>query len=299
MGIPKPYFEMFDAEVIASHVHSFMAAKKLAQAMGKEESIYVTTEGPNGTVYMCPATYLDSVNVCWFFLWKLCAWNFFNVFFCRLNKRLNKRFLKSKKEKPSVLLTCVLPELQFPTENTDSACTSFKLLRTSTKKSPTKRYVPMFTFWPIFSQSNIWHIASGPFLRNKSFEIRSRYQDVIREAVGKLEPIFKVHPEGRDGTTRTFSSQKNNQASIFFFLLLIAYFLAVTLTIRHSQKASFLLKFTEVLKFHHINCSRKFIETFSNGLVVYTFYLNTNDQEKISKFLGKTKKAACFLTNIL
>lgn len=39
-----------------------------------------------------------------------------------------------------------------------------------------------------------------------------------------------------------------------------------------SQRSSFMLKFTEVLKYHKLRCSRKFVQTFANGLVVYTYH---------------------------
>lgn len=48
------------------HIHCFMAAKKLAQAMGKdEEFLYAKKQSDDGTetIYLCPATYQDSVKV--------------------------------------------------------------------------------------------------------------------------------------------------------------------------------------------------------------------------------------------
>lgn len=228
MGIPSTYFEMFDASIIAQHVHSFMAAKKLAQAMGKEEAIYVTTDcGSNGIVFMCPATYLDSVTV----------------------EQKIENYISEVPDGYSFNLTYLC------SNGTSLPQGKNRLSMYIVQSAP---YVEPKV---ADDETNIWHVASGTFLRNKSLEIRSRYQETIRDAVGKLEPIFKVYHQTKDGTT------------------------PVILTIRHSQKASFLQRFTEVLKFHQLNCSKKFIETFSNGIVVYSFYLASNDTNKISQFL--------------
>lgn len=43
-----------------------------------------------------------------------------------------------------------------------------------------------------------------------------------------------------------------------------------------------MLKFTEVLKYHKIRCSRKFVQTFANGLCVYTYSLKPNLSNSLS-----------------
>lgn len=68
MKIPEVYYDLFTNAEIANHIHCFCAAKKLAQAMGDEEHLYVDQTTNNGLtkLFMCPATYHDSVEV--FFL---------------------------------------------------------------------------------------------------------------------------------------------------------------------------------------------------------------------------------------
>ena len=69
-------------------------------------------------------------------------------------------------------------------------------------------------------------------------------------------------------------------------------FVDVTLhdpSLTSSQRASFLLNFTEVLKLHKIRCSRKFIQSFANGLIVYTFYLDSIDMNVIHAFINDIK----------
>jgi len=227
MGIPHPYFEMFESAVIANHIHCFMAAKKLAQAMGRAEQINVQTETEVGSLFLCPATYRDSINV----------------------ERQLEDLISKVPDGHAVSLTYL--------------CSTGTILPNG--KHKLNMYIldstPYIEQTVDGEESNIWKVASGSFLRTKTFEIRNRYQDLIREAVGKLAPIFRIHPKSKDGTV------------------------PVTLTFRHSQQTSFLLKFTEALKFQHLRCSRKFIETFANGLVVYSFYLQTDDKTEIDRFL--------------
>lgn len=45
-----------------------------------------------------------------------------------------------------------------------------------------------------------------------------------------------------------------------------------------------------MLKYHRLRCSRKFIQTFANGLVVYTFYLDTQD----TKIIQVIRTSTCF-----
>jgi len=227
MGIPTTYYEMFDGAVIAKHIHCLMAAKKLAQAIEKQEDIYVHTDFEDGSLFICPATYAYSV---------------------RVENRIEE-MIRNLPEGKSFSLTylCSL--------GTVIPHGKYQLSMYIIDSSP---YVESHVS---DEETNIWKVASGHFLRSKTFEIRARYQELIKDASSQLSPIFRIHHPASDGTT------------------------PVTLTFRHSQKSSFLLKFTEALKFQNLKCSRKFIETFANGIVVYSFYLHTTDMTEINRFL--------------
>jgi hypothetical protein len=69
MNIPNEYFETFNDVEISRHIHSFIAAKKLGEAMSQKEFLHVDNEttNKNGIVttkfILCPATYADSARV--------------------------------------------------------------------------------------------------------------------------------------------------------------------------------------------------------------------------------------------
>ena len=44
LGLQQYYFERFSPQTIAKHLHSFIAAKKLAQATGQPEDVRVTMQ---------------------------------------------------------------------------------------------------------------------------------------------------------------------------------------------------------------------------------------------------------------
>lgn len=69
MNIPREYYDSFNNDQIAHHIHCFMAAKKLGQAMNHDEFVYVDNITHNADripvkrFLLCPATFVDSVQV--------------------------------------------------------------------------------------------------------------------------------------------------------------------------------------------------------------------------------------------
>jgi len=229
MEIPAIYYSSFDIKSIASHIHCFMAAKKLSQAMGNtEQAMFAKMESNKGMecVYMCPATYADSVKV---------------------ETEIERNIEHSVPEGHAISIKYLCSRRPFVPNG--SRQLSLYIIEVT----------PYVTTVVRPEETDIWKISSGKFLAEKAFAIRKRYQDIIKASSLRLAPIPQVSEIHADGTT------------------------PVSLSIRHSHRASFLLRFTEVLKIFHIGCSRKFVETFSNGVVVYTFYLQTNDSKIIEQ----------------
>ena len=100
-------------------------------------------------------------------------------------------------------------------------------------------------------ESRIEDVASMTFLRTKTPQIKERYQTLLASTVHKLSPVATVFPTYRDGTTPI----------MFSF-----YHAAGTTT-------SYMLQLTELLKGNRLVANRKFIETFANGVIVYSLYL--------------------------
>ena len=100
--------------------------------------------------------------------------------------------------------------------------------------------------------SAIDEVASSTFVRTKTAPVKKRYQELLASTVNKLSPVAQVYDVYRDGTTP---------------VMLSFYHAAGTTT-------SYMLQLTELLKGNNLVANRKFVETFANGVVVYSLYLN-------------------------
>lgn len=115
------------------------------------------------------------------------------------------------------------------------------------------------------SDKLVWEVASEAFLASKTKAIRDRYQEILDESVDRLSNVARVFPEYRDGTIPIMFSF--NQGS--------------------GNAASYLRQLTELLKQGEIECRRKFVETFRNGIVMFTVYIEPASQEQISALLKR------------
>jgi glutamate dehydrogenase len=106
-------------------------------------------------------------------------------------------------------------------------------------------------------------VASVAFLRTKTAAIRERYQSIIKQTVHKLTPVATVFPTYRDGTTP----------------IMFSFYQAAGTT------TSYMLQLTELLKSNHLVANRKFIETFANGIIVYSLYLQPAVKSSIDNLL--------------
>jgi len=113
------------------------------------------------------------------------------------------------------------------------------------------------------TESNIKEVASDVFLKEKTQAIVDRYQDIVSDAVNRLSPVARQFETYRDGTTP----------------LMFAF--------NHSAgtTTSYMLQLTELLKQGGLVPTRKFIETFANGIRVFSLYLKPTEQAKIDTLL--------------
>jgi glutamate dehydrogenase len=235
MGLQQYYWEVFTPSEIATHIHSYIAAKKLAQTTGKREELVFEVESPDGSsgFYLCNDDH-RSVN------------------------QTEQKVMKLIEKLPA-----------------DQAYSYMSFTSTGplVPHGSKKLHIAAFDT-PKFSvgeknamEKDIWKIATGAFLR-KPPAMRERYQEMVNQAVGKLSPAFAVYPTYRDGT------------------------IPVMLAFKRGDGSSYLSKITELLKYNDLTCKRKFIETFSNGLVVYSLYLLPCPREKIDSLLNQISLTA-------
>jgi glutamate dehydrogenase len=101
------------------------------------------------------------------------------------------------------------------------------------------------------NETNIWEVASDVFLRDKTKLVRERYQQIIKDAVNRLSPVARVFETYRDGTIPLMFAFNHGAGTT----------------------TSYMLQLTELLKQGDLVPTRKFIETFANGIIVFSLYL--------------------------
>jgi glutamate dehydrogenase len=111
---------------------------------------------------------------------------------------------------------------------------------------------------------NIWEISSDAFLRDTSRKVRDRYQDLINECMGRLSPVARVFDEHKDGTIP----------------MMFAFRMPLGSQLNHL---------TELVNQNGLTASRKFIETFANGVVVYSLYIAPEAKLKAPQMAEKLK----------
>ncbi len=175
LGLQKYYFQRFDAHTIAKHVHSFIAAKKLAATTGNPEDIWLDhhgKKGPDGVtktaLFMTPTDHSKMVVI---------------------ENRLQEKISKIPSNVPYTMEFFLSEKTIVPHGQKRLALYT---LQTSEWANPAK----MGT-----SETSIWEVASELFLKDKTKAIRDRYQELINKAATKLSPVAEVFETYRDGTT--------------------------------------------------------------------------------------------------
>eukprot|EP01130_Rhizamoeba_saxonica_P012440 TRINITY_DN5247_c0_g1_i1.p1 TRINITY_DN5247_c0_g1~~TRINITY_DN5247_c0_g1_i1.p1 ORF type:complete len:1393 (-),score=361.44 TRINITY_DN5247_c0_g1_i1:42-4220(-) len=221
------YFERFSSEDIAKHIHSLIAAKKLAQARGTPDDIFISMEEEGGAFYVCPGTYHKSLEI------EEKIENF--VTSLPEDKPYSVTYFCSQK---NISSTATFPLSMYIVESSDYV---------DSKVDP--------------ADTNIWTVASTDFLRQKKGAIRQRYQDIVELSVNTIAPVIQRYEVGEDGLV------------------------PIVLALRGGKHKPLLRQLTELFKYHNLGCRRKFVETFANGVVVYTFYAE-NNEEKLNEYIS-------------
>jgi len=174
LGLQKYYFERFATKDIANHIHSYIAAKKLALTTGRPEEVMLNIETKNkdgnmSVLCMCPIEHSKQVEV---------------------EKIIQSHINKLSKDK-----TKAYTMEMFMSKNTiipgGKSQLGLYVLETSDWSNPSKVGS---------SDQNISEVSSQLFIRTKTKEIKERYQQVMSSAILKLSPLAEVFPVYRDGT---------------------------------------------------------------------------------------------------
>lgn len=234
LQLQQYYFERFSPQTIAKHLHSYIAAKKLAQTTGRPEDIWLTMEQKDGSecFYLCPSDHDSIVTI---------------------ERKIEKLIEKLPPNKAYTLTFFQSKGTAIPNGQKHLGLYIF---------DTTDYILPIDQVAE--NETDIWKVATGVFLRDKTPAIRERYQEIIKKAMNKLSPVLEVFPTYRDGT------------------------IPIMLAFKKGGQSTYLQKLTEILKYNNLTCERKFIETFANGLVVYSLYLRPpEDSRKINDLLDE------------
>jgi glutamate dehydrogenase len=113
------------------------------------------------------------------------------------------------------------------------------------------------------------HLADDNFFRSKKESTIERYQSVVDESVDKLAPVLKQYAKIEDGTIP----------------LLMAF--------QKSSEQSFLYELSEIVdSIEGCECKKKFVQSFSNGLVIYSLYFITKNSANVAEVLNKASLLA-------
>lgn len=229
MGLPVHYWETFSPSQIARHVHSFIAAKKLARTTDDPENISFTLESSDKTsgFYLCNDDH-DMVE--------------------KIEQKVMHNIEATHLETPYSFISYISDGPMIPGGTKKLNITLF-----DTQKYVSDVQNP--------DEKDLNKVATTAFL-NKPQAVRDRYQELINVNVGKISPTFMTFPEYRDGTIPIMMAFKRSNTS---YLGLI----------------------NESIQGNKLVCKRKFVETFSNGIVVYSLYFVPTTNLIIQQFLNQ------------
>jgi len=263
LGLQKYYFERFSSKEIANHIHAFIAAKKVAATTGRPEEIMLNIEsaGKDGSpswLYMIPidhnrqmvraharvhmrAAHLQTTRSrAPADAHRLCACWLCAPRLQEVEKRIQTQILKLPRTKAYTLEFFMSQKSIVPQ---GSKQMGLYVLETSDFADPARVGHS--------SETDIAAVASVTFLRTKTSLIRERYQQLLSASVAKISPLAQVYDTYRDGTTP----------------IMFAFYTGTGTT------TSYMLQLTELLKGNNLVANRKFIETFANGIIVFSLYL--------------------------
>jgi glutamate dehydrogenase len=238
LGISDYYFEHFPPHIIAGHVHCFIAAKKLAIASGRTENIQLGNEDEvRGTAfYICPNRSDLQTAV---------------------EQSIEDKFLGEGYD----------AEVAVKKENTKNAISIRHFLSQGTAgpDSDTRLHLYFVDRHEFMnsdveeSETDIWKISSGIFLRDKKPLARDRYEAILKKGVKKLSPVVELFDEGEQ------------------VIIMISY--------RKGTTHSYFSSLTHLLNANNLTIVSQFLETFANGLAVCSIYFRGQDKKALENVI--------------
>eukprot|EP01080_Neovahlkampfia_damariscottae_P010211 gene10211-2631_t len=229
------YFQHFSSKIIAKHIQSLIAAKKVAQTSGKKENISFINESNDTAYYMCAAT-KEKIS--------------------SLESRIEEYLLATPKTHGYALESYESTGNIIPNGNA-------KLRMYTVRRFPHQK-LPKGA-----SPNDLKYLADEYFFRSKRESTVKRYQALVEDSIDRLAPVFREFGKMEDGT------------------------IPVLMGFQKSSEQSFLFELSEIVdSIEGCICKKKFVQSFANGLVVYSMYFETQQEDDVQEILNKASLLA-------
>lgn len=130
----------------------------------------------------------------------------------------------------------------------------------------TNKYVVDPTTTKVDKETSVWKIGTGSFLCEKSFQARERYENALRKALNSRVVVVEMDRP----TQRAHTSADS---------------MVITCTYKRGSTHSFLSSMSQLLNRYGLLCLRKYVETFANGYLSYSFHVRPSDSAKLDEVL--------------
>jgi glutamate dehydrogenase len=263
LGLHDFYFSGHSPEVIAAHIQSLIAAKLMTKASGKAMDVKLEQETENSAFFAARSNVQGEVvankNT------RVAQKERGPTEVETLERRLEKQFLSGSNE---WIGDGVKTGYQYLEEHEAAKNRTYRMqcYRSSGVLDPevVPSHVRMYFLQkpdfvnptPAEGETDINQVADKTFLLRAGDRLKTVYQQVISEAADKMTPAFH---------TEVWTEEDNTKMA------------RLTIAYKNGATHSYFSSIADVYRQHGLFSARKYVEFFSNGIVVYGFYLQMLD----------------------
>nr|AOE43332.1 glutamate dehydrogenase 2 [Coremiostelium polycephalum] len=286
LGIDSNYFESTPSHVIARHILSLYASKMVSFATGSKLEVQLQNKTEGSATFITPSNpgKRDSP--------AMAVEQYIEAYYFGEGYHQDEANPTGAPVNLSATLNSPKPPVSLPPHGYRLAC--YRTTGTVSNSSPVhlRLYYLTKPVFPVESvsadETDLAKIGDVQFFERSSDSTKQIYQEVMKEVVGKLGPVIRHYPYQTNGAR-----------------LVIAY--------RRGSTHSYWSAISELYHYHEMYATHKYVEQFSNGIVIYSIYLrplhpDVDINTKISKIseqaslvyvLPRTSLTSLFLTHQL
>lgn len=265
LGLHDFYFSGQSPAVIAAHIQSLIAAKLMSKASGKAMDVKLEQETANSAFFAARSNVQGELVA-----------NTKNTRVAQkekgatevesLERRLEKQFLSGSVALIGDGVKAGYENLEEEEKNAKARTYRMQCYRSSGVLDPVivPYHVRMYFLQqpdfvdpnPAEDETDITKIADKTFLSRAGERLQAVYQQCINEAVNQMTPSFH---------TEVWLEPDNSKMA------------RLTIAYKNGATHSYFSSIADVYRQHGLFTTRKYVEFFSNGIVIYGFYLQMLD----------------------